>query len=216
MFSPSKYKFLAPPLTATSPPTHETQPHSSTSLSSPNQSLATISIFDRHVLQSSPPSSFIETEWRTRRQSNFEKIISSNGLVSICGFGSLLSNTIDQIALSSWSSLSHFVFWTLIVLSIFLWRTREKLEEYVSRFDQLQSCETQQFLAKQRVDEGEKKKMRRKTEERREAGERKRKKEKICFKWKRREKFYKFFFLTLSYSAHLWKMREKFNKIFFF
>ena len=158
MFSPSKYKFLAPPLTATSPLTHETQPHSSTSLSSPNQSLATILIFDRHVLRSSPPSSFIETEWRTCRQSNFEKIISSNGLVSICGFGSLLSNTIDQIALSSWSSLSHFVFWTLIVRSIFLWRTREKRKEYVSWSDQLQSCETQRFLAKQRVDEGEKKK----------------------------------------------------------
>ena len=91
-------------------------------------------------------------------ESDFEKIISSNGLVSICGFGSLLSDTIDQIALSSWSSLSHFVFWTLIVRSIFLSRTREKRKEYVSRSDQLQSCETQWFLAKQRVDEGEKKK----------------------------------------------------------
>ena len=71
MFSPSKYKFLAPPLTATSPPTHETQPHSSTSLSSPNRSPATISILDRHVLRSSATSSFIETEWRTRRRVRF-------------------------------------------------------------------------------------------------------------------------------------------------
>ena len=80
-------------------------------------------------------------------ESDFETIVSSDGLVSICGFGSLLSGTIDQTALSSRSSLSHFVFWTLIVRSILFWRTREKREEYVSWSDQLQSCETQRFSA---------------------------------------------------------------------
>ena len=47
--------------------------------------------------------------------------------------------------------------------------------------------------------------MRRKKEESREAGERKRKKEKILFKWKRREKFNKILllFLALMNSAHL-------------
>ena len=61
--------------------------------------------------------------------------------------------------------------------------------------------------AKQRVDEGEGKKMRRKDEERREAREREKKKKKRenIFLMEGREKFNKiiFFFLALMNNAHL-------------
>ena len=62
---------------------------------------------------------------------------------------SIPSSPIRSIKLhfQSRSSPSRFVFWPLIIRSIFLWQTREKCEEYVSWSDQFQSCKTQRFSA---------------------------------------------------------------------
>lgn len=68
-------------------------------------------------------------------ESDFETVVSPDGLISICGFGSLLSGTYDQSPHSSSSLFLCFLKSDRPVnLSL---RTREEREEYISRPDRL-------------------------------------------------------------------------------
>jgi hypothetical protein len=68
-------------------------------------------------------------------ESDFETIVSPDGLISICGFGSLLSGTYDQ---SPHSSTSLFLCFLKSDRPVNLSpRTREEREEYISRPDRL-------------------------------------------------------------------------------
>jgi len=78
-------------------------------------------------------------------ESNFETIVSPDGLISICGFGSLLSGTYDQSHHSSSLFVCFLKSDRTVNLSL---RTREEREEYISRPDRLQSCEIERLSAR--------------------------------------------------------------------
>lgn len=74
-------------------------------------------------------------------EADFEKLLSPDGRISICGFGSLLSGTYSWFIVVFVDSLFGFS------LSKLRWWTREKCEEFVSGAHGLQSCEVERFSA---------------------------------------------------------------------
>lgn len=95
------------------------------------------------IFSSSPMNDELELT-ELREETDFEKLLSPNGHISICGFGSLLSGACD--ALISFP-VDYTVSANVCASLLCFFKSREKREEYISWSDELQSSEAERLPA---------------------------------------------------------------------